>query len=137
MLFDLHDDGIASALIPKPGQTMDECICEQLGLSDIQDAEWFNPKYLNARLQDPKLVMLGRRAHKPGEGENMIANILTGNPEREWCYGPYVIVARYGSDFVGLPADCGFVSDVVQKLSGIVLKDLPFTTPGEKGGNNE
>lgn len=135
MLFDLHDDGIASAVVPYPGETVEECICRLLGINDIQEAEWFDPKYLNARLDAAKLVMLGRRGHKPGEGENMIANILTGKPEQEWCYGPYVIVTRYGGDFVQLTADCGFVANVIQKLSGIVLKDLPFTTPG-KGENN-
>lgn len=131
MLFDLHDDGIASAVIPKPGQTVEECILEQLGVRSMDDVEWFDPKYLNDRLDVKRLVMLGRRGHKPGEGENMIANILTGKPEFEWCYGPYVVVARYGADFVQLPAECGFVADVIQKLSGIVLKDLPFTVPGE------
>ena len=135
MLFCVRDDGIASAVNPYPGETVEGCICRLLDINDIQEAEWFDPKYLNDRLDVKRLVMLGRRGHKPGEGENMIANILTGKPEFEWCYGPYVVVARYGADFVQLPAECGFVADVIQKLSGIVLKDLPFTVPGE-GVNN-
>ena len=137
MFFDLHDDGIASAVNPYPGETVEESICRLLGAESRDDFEIFNPVMLNIRLNNPDLVMIGRVAHKPGEGENMVGNILTGKPEREWCYGPMVIVRRYGNDFVGLSSDHGFVGNVIQKLSGIVLKDLPFTTPGEKGGKNE
>lgn len=135
MLFCVRDDGIASAVIPKPGQTVEECICEQLEIQGRDEMEVFNPTMLNIRLNNPDLAMIGRVAHRPGEGENMVGNILTGKPEREWCYGPMVIVRRYGNDFVGLSSDHGFVGNVIQKLSGIVLKDLPFTVPG-KGESN-
>ena len=129
MFYDIHDDGTASGVIPHPGQTIEERICELLDISGRDEMEVFNPKMLNIRLDVPDLVMIGRVAHKPGEGENMIANILTGHPEKEWCYGPHIVCRRYGNEFVSLNKNHGFVGDVVIKLSGIVLKDLPFTVP--------
>lgn len=131
MFYDIHDDGTASEVIPHPGQTVEEHIFELLSITDEDDVEFFNPKMLNMRLDVPDLVMIGRRVHKPGEGENMIANILTCHPEKERCYGPYVICRRYGSAYVSVTAEESFISNVIKKLSGIVLKDLPFTVPGE------
>lgn len=134
MLISLHASGAVSEVIPKPGKTIEECLLEELGVDGLSEIEYFNPRMLRDRDGDNygRFAMYGRRFHKPEEEENYVADIVTGMPEKKWCYGPYVIAFEKNGQISGIPKDClAVAANVVQTVAEMTMKEIPFCRKGE------
>ena len=134
MLISLHDFGAISEVIPKPGQTIEETLLDELNVDGFSEMDRFNPMLLRGRNDESvgRFVMLGRRHHKPQEEENYIADIITGMPEKHWCYGPYVIAFERNGEFVDIPSNCVTIAaDVVSALVEMTTKEIPFYGKGD------
>lgn len=126
MLISLHDSGVISEVIPKPGQSISECLLEELEVSGLSELEYFVPRLLRGRNdeKDGVCVMLGRRHHTPTEKENYVADIITGLPDLRWCYGTYIIVYQRGSELVDIPKESVTVfANVAQTVSEMTMKE--------------
>ena len=107
MIIRITDNG-ADAVKPEPGETIRDCIFRLFDIDNIEQLEYFNPKFVTRAMDIPNVAMLTRRF--PGvekHTSNRIARFITGSPSRYPICGTAYLVAVRGNGWVSIDdSDC-------------------------------
>ena len=129
MLFSILESGHISGIIPHPGQSVDDCILEELGVKSMDDVAFVEPKFFTRCRGDLNrdyfgLMMFVRKYPQNCE-KNHIAGIVSGHPEKDWTLGTAVIASSRNGSRVHIPD--GIATKVGESLRAMQnVKPLPW-----------
>ena len=129
MLFSILESGHISGIIPHPGQSVDDCILEELGVKSMDDVAFVEPKFFTRCRGDLNrdyfgLMMFVRKYPQNCE-KNHIAGIVSGHPEKDWTLGTAVIASSRNGSRVHIPD--GIATKVGEALRAMQnVKPLPW-----------
>ena len=131
MLFSILESGHISGIIPHSGQSVDDCILEELGVKSMDDVAFVEPKFFTRCRGDLNqdyfgLMMFVRKFPQNCE-KNHIAGIVSGHPEKDWTLGTAVIASSRNGSRVHIPD--GIATKVGEALRAMQnVKPLPWCT---------